>query len=663
MSPKRSLLLVFLILSGTLSHAQTAICGFDGIHQRLKKDAVYAAKAELAESKIRQKATELATFRKSMHNMSVQSGSFYEIPVVVHIIHRTGDANPGSASNPTDAQIQAAIDRLNANFAAAPGSGNVGAGTPIRFALAKRNPDCGSTTGIERFNGGTVSGYDTYGVSYPGSGVSGAPENSIKSLSTWPEKQYYNIWVVWKINAVTPGSSFIAGYSSLPYIGNDYHIYPAEGMVILSQQMNGTTPTLTHEMGHAFGLFHTFEGSDETDCPANADCSLDGDRVCDTDPVKHLQGPCPNPADINACTSAPYEAIQKNIMGYGSCLDRFTPGQSDRMTATLLAIRGGLLTSQATVPLPAQPVKPSSQVPAGIAKSGNTSNVGPCNITLGNLSYTSYGYNLDGYKSYSDNSCNIGTALYVASDQVLNVTTQTNRQVCKAWIDFNNDGRLSDDEQVLDSQSDIAAYTHSATLPVEKLNLAVKNTPLRMRIMADMLIDPDFTAGSQLLFGQTEDFWVSIDQALSVVMEAVSASMKNNLLKVQWRTTSETNSDHFLIEASADNQNFIPVTQVESKAENGFSHSPLQYSISFDGNGKLAAGLGLIAFLLSLRPRRNSKKWRFALSALTVCLFITCNKQTVTEAGKDDQIRYIRITQVDKNGEKQYTKVVKIVTE
>ncbi|SDC34421.1 M43 family zinc metalloprotease [Niabella drilacis] len=660
MSPKRFILFAYLILSGTTVNAQNIICGFDGIQQRLKKDNGYAERAALAESRIRQKVTELATFRKAMRNMSISSAPLYEIPVVVHIIYRSGDANPGAPSNPTDTQIQAAIDRLNANFSAAPGSGNEGAGTPIKFALAKRSPGCGSTTGIERLNGGTLNDYDASGMSYPGSGSPGAAETAVKNLSTWPEKQYYNIWVVWKINAVTPGSSSIAGYASLPYAGNDYHIYPAEGMVILSRHMNDMTPTLTHEMGHAFGLFHTFEGSD-AGCPENTNCSTDGDRVCDTDPVKDLSGPCPASTDINLCTKTAYGTIQNNLMGYGSCLNRFTQGQSDRMMAALLAIRSGLLTSQATIPPPSIPVKAAVQVPVNILRSTNTSNAGPCNVTLGNMSYVSYGYNQDGYRSYSDNSCTIGEALHVAPGQVLSVTTQTNPQACKAWIDFNNDGQFNDDELVLNSQSDVAAYTHTATIPPDQLSTAVKSVPLRMRVMADLLANPDFTAGSQLLYGQTEDFWVSIEEAAPLDMQEISALLKNNTLKVQWSTTHEANIGHFIIEASADSQNFIPLTRVDSKAKDGFSNSLLQYSVTFERNGKLAMGLGLLTLLFSLRSFGRYKKRRWLIAPLVICLFITCNKQPATEPRQEETIRFIRVTGVDRNGIQQYIKAIKIV--
>lgn len=664
MSPRLLPLFAFLILSGIRSGAQNAICGFDGIQQRLKQNTEYLNGVTIAESKIRQKVTELAANRKAMRNMNVLAGALYEIPVVVHIIYKTGDNNPGSPSNPTDGQIEAAIDRLNANFAAASGSGNIGASIPIRFALAKRRPDCSGTTGIERINGGFISGYDANGVSAPGSGAPGANETEIKNLSTWSEKSYYNIWVVWKISSQVTGTGFVAGYASLPYVGDEYHIFPAEGMVILGQQMSAGAPTLTHEMGHAFGLYHTFEGGSEAACPANLSCNEDGDKVCDTDPVKSLLSvPCPAATDINPCTNSPYGTAQNNIMGYGSCLNRFTQGQSDRMMATLLTVRGGLINSQATIPPPPNPVKATTQLPLNIRNVRNENNVGPCNITLGNMSYVSYGYNQDGYQYYSDNSCNIGTNLFVASNQYLSVTTQSNTQVCKAWIDANNDGQFSSNELVLNSTATSPYYTHIAAIPMPLLYGAVKNTLLRMRVMADMAINDDFTANSQLLFGQTEDFWVNIDQALPVAFEEIGAQIRNHTLEVQWNTSNETNNDHFIVEASADGTNFLPIAQVASKAENGISGRSLQYHISIDSNGKLALGLGLLAFLLTVRPTRNRSKRLFAASAVILCLFITCNKHTVADTEAGDQPRFIRIAQVDKNGAKQYSRMVKIVTE
>ena len=76
------------------------------------------------------------------------------IPVVVHVIWNT------PAQNISDAQIQSQIDILNADFRRTNSdAGNVpmvfsgvAADVRIEFALAVRDPNCGSTTGITRTN-------------------------------------------------------------------------------------------------------------------------------------------------------------------------------------------------------------------------------------------------------------------------------------------------------------------------------------------------------------------------------------------------------------------------------------------------------------------------------------------------------------------------------
>ena len=78
-----------------------------------------------------------------------------------------------------------------------------------------------------------------------------------------------------------------------------------------------------HEIGHYLGLDHTFANG----C-ANADCMLDGDRVCDTPPDN---SPSFAPCGINSCnTDSPdLPDDTENYMDYTGCSPlHFTSGCS-----------------------------------------------------------------------------------------------------------------------------------------------------------------------------------------------------------------------------------------------------------------------------------------------------------------------------------------------
>ena len=660
-----------LLLLHAPLYAQKAICGFDQIQNTLRKDANYLQQENRTNADIQAKVNDIIQYRKLMKNLNILSGGVFEIPVVVHVIYKGSDALTDVTNYPSDAKIQEALDRLNDDFV-----NNSSTYTPFKFTLAKRSPACAATTGIIRINGGGLSGYNADGVALPNSSASGASDADVKNLSKWPPKMYYNIWVVHKINAPNlPSGAFIAGYATLPILGNSYHAFPNEGMMIVRQQVKYNASTLTHEIGHAMGLYHTFEGNDPTNsgantCPVNTNPNTQGDLVSDTDPVKNLlqESPWPTNADINSCTSSPYNGAQSNIMGYGQSLTKFTAGQSTRMQAVMQAVRQGFASSQATLtpPATADQVKAASQIPTTIVENSNPANMGPCNVTLGNLTYNSYGFTRDGYQSYLDNSCNIGTHLAKNTDAVLTITTQTNAQRVKAWIDFNNNGNFEDGEIVMNHLGSTATETHTATITATTLTAAPeKNKLLRLRIMADFNGSPDFTAGSTLQYGQTEDFWVQIDNALSVSFGKLNALFKAGTLNINWDTESERNNDHFLVEGSKDGTNFFTLTTVASKAEAGNSSSALNYKINFNSNnGTLASGASLIllAILIFGLAVKNRKKLAI-LTTVSFLFFIACNKQDFQVVDNDNEINFIRITQVDKDGIKSMSKAVKIVKE
>lgn len=272
------------------------------------------------------------------------------VPVVVHIIH-LGEPI-GTGSNISDAQVKLAIDGLNDWWANRSGNG-VPLG--ISFQLAARDPNGNATNGITRTNGSSVAGYTANGLSHQSS--PGASETDIKNLARWDQTSYYNIWVVHNIN----GSA--AGYAYYPQAT----VFPNDGTVLEYNYMTYNSTVLAHELGHAFNLAHTFNG-DASGCPANADCTTDGDGVCDTPP--HRENDC---GTSNPCPGGGiWNNSRFNIMSYCGGTDRFTAGQRDRVQ---FALRN---TSRRTL------VSSSSLVPVNnVREAGVTSLIYPTNILCG----------------------------------------------------------------------------------------------------------------------------------------------------------------------------------------------------------------------------------------------------------------------------------------
>lgn len=92
--------------------------------------------------------------------------------------------------------------------------------------------------------------------------------------------------------------------------------------------------TLTHELGHFFNLYHTFQ-----DCGSN--CNNQGDKVCDTPPLGTPTYGCPSDGFVPGCNGST-SALTMNYMDYtnDACMYMFTVGQANRMLAwynTLIA--------------------------------------------------------------------------------------------------------------------------------------------------------------------------------------------------------------------------------------------------------------------------------------------------------------------------------------
>lgn len=124
----------------------------------------------------------------------------------------------------------------------------------------------------------------------------------------------------------------LLGYATFP---NPYE-GDLDGVVLLNQTVPGGSAapynlgeTATHEVGHWLGLYHTFQGS----------CGALGDQVSDT--PEHVDDSNVNGGNVYSCDDATLDSCASrpgrdpiyNFMNYveDSCMNRFTPGQAQRM--------------------------------------------------------------------------------------------------------------------------------------------------------------------------------------------------------------------------------------------------------------------------------------------------------------------------------------------
>ena len=221
------------------------------------------------------------------------------IDVYFHVIH------DGSDGELTNKAVTDSIDVLNAAFAGSDSSADDPSGvafdTPYRFNLV-------ATTYTD--NATWFSQCDNSSV-----------ESAMKAALRDGDSGDLNIYSCQPGGGLLGWATFPAWYSGDP---------TDDGVVILDGSVPGgwASPynegdTLTHEVGHWMGLYHTFQGG----------CNGAGDSVADTNAERSPAYGCPVGRDSCASRKTPGDDPIFNFMDYSDddCMYEFTEGQAVRM--------------------------------------------------------------------------------------------------------------------------------------------------------------------------------------------------------------------------------------------------------------------------------------------------------------------------------------------
>jgi hypothetical protein len=215
------------------------------------------------------------------------------VPVYVHVMLSTS-----GAGDVTDSQISQQIAELNQDYAGQESS--QAANTGFTFYLA----------GTERIKNDQWHN-DKQSSQY-------------RSQTRKGGKNALNIWLV--------DFSYL-GIATFPW---DYASQPKiDGIRVQYSSLPGGSATnynegktASHEAGHWFGLYHTFQGG----------CTSTNDSVSDTPAQSSASSGCPTGRD--SCSLPGLDPIHNYMdYSYDSCYNQFTPGQSTRMSNMWTAYR------------------------------------------------------------------------------------------------------------------------------------------------------------------------------------------------------------------------------------------------------------------------------------------------------------------------------------
>ena len=448
----------FLSLVANSYAQQIKPCGtYEAREYYLKNLPGYAAKLNAAENASRAEYEAFLQNSKTAKTNSVQPT--YTVPVVFHVLHN-GEA-VGTGSNISDAAIIAALAQVNKDYSKQ-NSDTVSIDplyqplykdAKMKFVLAKKDPNGNCTNGIVRHEDPNSNwSRDLLNYKY-----------STMAAGSWNPSKYLNVYIVSNI----AGSDFgiTVGYTYLP---GTAPVSAADAIVYRYDFLSGLDArALSHEIGHWFGLSHTFGATNEP----GFECG--NDDIYDTPATTGFFSTCPKPGSYTVIPSITNPVDSSDIINV-----KF--GKMSNTTA-LNSLNGtmtrNLFTMVATTVTPV--VDTTSSFGVGTA---------------------------GGYSDFSlkyGNDFNSGTTNTLS---ITSVASATISNYAAAYIDYNRDGDFVDAGEAIlaPTGGSLGTQTYTSSVLIPSSAYAI----LRLRVMTS---DSPITGPNMsITSGEIEDYNLNI---------------------------------------------------------------------------------------------------------------------------------------------------------
>jgi hypothetical protein len=290
-------------------------------------------------------------------------------------------------------------------------------------------------------------------------------------------------------------------------ISNSYNQFPTYSWSVM---------VVTHEIGHNLGSPHT------------QSCSWPGGAIDNCYPV---EGTCSQgPAPVNGGTIMSYCHLTANGINFNNGFGPLPGGLIRNRTLNSPCL--DLTAGSGTIALGCIPTTTNPF---------NNTGIGPLQVQLRNIDFASPSAN-NGV--FSDYSCTVGDTLTEGQSYTLRVLTSgSNRQNVRAWIDYNSDNVFASGEQVLSSNgASTGNVWHQASVVIP--TTALKNTPLRMRVISEFSATTNPQPCGTLPYGQAEDYALFIvgSNAIQTSSLPVSSICSGTAISVPFTATGTFNA-------------------------------------------------------------------------------------------------------------------------